>query len=107
LRNHLLLIDTDLGRSYYSTAKDISMFQLEPDPTFLRDSTMAGIGRRFVFQVVGPTPGMRLMVEMSASLKSDQANLLPENAAAIGTQRLPLGMTGRGSARVFSQPLEP
>jgi hypothetical protein len=106
-RDHLLFVESELGRSYYSTAREISIFQLEPDPTFLRHQTMAGMGRRFVFQVLQPSPGVRLMIEMTASLNSDASNDLPTAAHAIGTSRHALGITGRGSARVFSEPLEP
>ena len=67
---------------------------------------VSGVGRRFLFQVLKPTPGVRLVMEFTSSFASDAENLLPP-AAAIGAQRRAFGMGGRGSARVFSPPLEP
>ena len=74
---------------------------------FYGGETMAGVGRRMLMQVFRPSPGMRLMVEVTASLNSDNENLLPSQAAAVGTTRQLFGVTGRGSARVFSPPIEP
>src|SRR5262249_40504978 len=44
--------------------------------------------------------------ELSATLNADRDNRLPP-AAAIGTERVPLPVCGRGSCRVFSPPLVP
>jgi hypothetical protein len=107
VRNHLMFVESDLGRSYFAAQTDISMFQLEPDPTFYYGTTMAGVGRRFVFQVVNPSPTVRLVMELSTSLNADENNSLPPGAAAIGTKREAFGVSGRGSARVFSPALEP
>jgi hypothetical protein len=106
-RNHLMFVESDLGRSYFAAQTDISMFQLEPDPTFYYGTTMAGVGRRFVFQVVNPSPGVRLVLELTTSLNADENNALPPGAAAIGTKRELFAVSGRGSARVFSPALEP
>ena len=106
VRDHLVFVESDLGRSYFMSHFDVSMYQLEPDPIFYRRQTMAGVGRRFMFQVLQPTEGVRLVVELSSSLNADADNRLPD-ADAISDQRHKLGMTGRGSARVFSPPLKP
>jgi hypothetical protein len=107
VRDHLLFVESERGRSYFLATADISMFQLEPDPLFYRGTTMAAVGRRGMFQVLRPTPGVRLMMELSSSLAADAENRLPTAAAVIGSRRHPLGLTGRGSARIFSAPLEP
>lgn len=106
VRDHLVFIESELGRSYFMSHLGVSMYQLEPDPIFYRGKTMAGIGRRFLFQVIQPTPGVRLVMELSSSLNADSENRLPD-AIAIGSQRHSFGLTGRGSARVFSPPLRP
>ena len=107
LRDHLAFIDSEYGRSYYNARYDVSKYQLEPDTVFYGGETMAGVGRRMLMQVFRPSPGMRLVVEVTASLNSDNENLLPTQAAAVGTTRQAFGITGRGSARVFSPPVEP
>ena len=110
VRDHLMFIESDKGRSYFlyfDPDPVISMYQMEPDPLFYRGTTMAGIGRRCMFQVLRPSPGVRLMMELTSSLAADGHNKLPTSATAIGSKRHSLGVTGRGSARVFSPPLDP
>jgi hypothetical protein len=104
--DHLVFIESELGRSYFMSHYGVSMYQLEPDPIFYRGKTMAGVGRRFMFQALHPTPGSRLVLELTSSLNADGNNRLPD-AIAIGSRQHSLGLTGRGSARVFSPPLEP
>ena len=40
----------------------IGVYQLEREPFYFRGSTMAGLGRYLMFQVVNPTEGVRVMV---------------------------------------------
>src|SRR5205807_3217334 len=81
------------------------IYALEPD-VMLPGRTMAGVGRNLLFEVMGPTPQVRLVVDMTATLKGDGMNLLPP-AAAIGDERTALPSEGRGSGRVFSAALTP
>jgi hypothetical protein len=61
-----------------------------------------------MFQVVRPTDGVRLVVNVTASYNADGSNALPPAASAIGEgKRWSLGTVGRGSARLFSPPLVP
>jgi hypothetical protein len=59
-----------------------------------------------LFEVLHPAPNSRLVVDFTASLKADGANLLPP-IDVIGDQRTSLRTVGRGSTRVFSKPLAP
>jgi hypothetical protein len=103
--NHLIFIESSLGKSYYALDPEhASYYQLEPD-YFFRKRTMAGFGRRAVFQAINPTPGTRMVIEISSSLKGDGENRLPA-AAAVGRERAPFNVVGRGSARLISPPLE-
>jgi hypothetical protein len=112
--NHLIFVHSALGLHYYQivgsrhfeeSPANISIYQLEPDP-MLAGRTMSGIGRYLLFEVMNPSQALRLMVDVTATLKADGVNALPQ-AAAIGQSRVPLGLLGRGSARVFSPPLLP
>ncbi len=106
LQNHLLFVDSSLGRLYYSQdRKIISLYQLEPDPMRLGYS-MAGVRENLVFQAINPAPYGRMMVELSASFKGDGENIIPK-LVANGANCVPMIVVGRGSARVFSEPLEP
>lgn len=106
VQNQLIFVASNLGQNYYlSTPDKTSIYQLESDPYF-KNQTMSGMGRYFLFQTVNPSLNSRLVVNITSSLKNDGENKLPP-AAAIGSQRLPMDVMGRGSARVFSPPLNP
>jgi len=106
-RNLLAFIQTSLGQHFYSAGdrSAVSYHQLEPD-FFFPGRTISGFGRYALFRVLGPSAGVRLMVDLTMSLRHDGSNRLPP-AAAVGAARRRLPMTGRGSARVFSPPLRP
>jgi hypothetical protein len=110
VRNHLILVDSELGRHYFHSGSArgegrVSMFQLEPD-YFYPGRTMSAVGRVLLFEVLHASHGLRLQMEYTASLQSDGRNTIPP-VQAIGAQRKPFGAVGRGSARLFSSPLEP
>lgn len=113
VRDHLIFVHSKLGQHYYQVDQryfgeqqvSIGIFPIEPDPILL-GRTMAGVGRNLLFEVVNPTPGARLMVDMSATLKGNGDDSLPP-VAVIGEERIPLPTEGRGSARVVSPPLRP
>jgi hypothetical protein len=105
-RDLLAFTQSHLGQSFYiaPVRKDISFFQQQGDPFF--PGTMVGFGRYALFQVLGPTAGERMVVELTNTLTHDGQNRLPP-ANVVGSSRLPLPLEGRGSARVFSPPLKP
>ncbi|HEY9908396.1 MAG TPA: hypothetical protein V6D18_12420, partial [Thermosynechococcaceae cyanobacterium] len=82
-----------------------SLYPLELD-FFFPQTTMAGVGRHLLFEVLNPSEKGRLVLNMTASLKSDGENKLPP-ANAIGKTRELFPIIGRGSARVFSAPVAP
>jgi hypothetical protein len=107
VRNYLLFIESNRGRNYYlSGGLNVSMYQLERDPIFFTDLSMSGVGRHLMVQVLNPTPTVRVVMEVTASYKADAANELPP-AAIVGAERVPLGLVGRGSARMVSPPIKP
>jgi hypothetical protein len=107
--NHLISIASDLSQPFYSAdPARIGAYQIEREPFYFRGSTMAGLGRYLMFQVVRPTEGVRLVVNVTASYNADGSNALPPTASAIGQdKRWSLGAVGCGSARLFSPPLVP
>jgi hypothetical protein len=118
IQNHLVFVSSELGHPYFSGGRvkpNYAIYQLESEPLFFRGSTMAGVGRYVLFQVINPSidratkkPRVRMVLEMTASYKSDSDNYLPHEAKAIGMDgvKFPL-LVGRGSARVVSEPFEP
>jgi hypothetical protein len=109
VRNHLVFHESELSQPYYSVGdpKHISLYQIEEDPSFYLGQTMAGLGRYFLFEVLRPDERVRFAVELTCSLQADGDNRLPDQAAAIGVERVPMRFVGRGSARVFSEPFTP
>ncbi len=105
--NLLAFTQSDLGESFYLPVhrQAVSFSQLQADP-YVPGQTMAGFGRYALFEVLGPSPGMRLELDLTTTLNHDGANQLPA-AAVVGASRTPLPLEGHGSARVFSAPLTP
>lgn len=108
-RNHLIFVASERGMPYWAGGgrARYALFQLENEPTFYRDSTMAGVGRHLLFQVLNPTDTVRIVLDLTSSHRADGENALPESAHAVGAGRKPMGLLGRGSARVVSPPLRP
>jgi hypothetical protein len=59
-----------------------------------------------MFRVLGTTPGSRLELNLTESLKHDGLNALPP-VSVVGSRRYRLPSIGSGSARVFSAPIQP
>ncbi|WP_204103696.1 MULTISPECIES: hypothetical protein [Spirulina sp. CCY15215] len=104
VKNYLLFLSSQLGPRFYPSQPDY--FFRNSTSEMLRDRKMVPLGQHFLFQVIHPSPNARLMLDMTTSLQGDGKNQLPP-AAAIGTKRELLPLTGRGSARVISPPLTP
>ena len=102
--DHLIFLDSDLGSQHYSFGA-VAFSPLEGD-FFYPGGVMSALGRYFLFRVDNPSPQVRMALSVTASLMADGENRLPP-AAVIGAERKSFPLIGRGSARVFSPPLEP
>jgi hypothetical protein len=79
----------------------VGLWELQLDPAF-RHETFCGAGRYVTFQVLSPSPMVRMMVAGSKTyIQGDQTLPL---ASVVGDKRVPLPMAGQGSARVISEP---
>ena len=108
VHNHLVFVASRLGTGYYLADRSqglVAMFQPESD-FFFRGATMQAIGRDILFQVLRPSQKMRMALEVTATLKADGRNRIP-HISVIGKDRVLVGTEGRGSARLFSPPVEP
>lgn len=106
LSNFLIFTNSTLGEHYYLPLRpdDIGYYETEPD-YFVRGGAMAALGRFLVFRVHNPTSRVRLLLNITATLNHDGSSLLPE-ASVAGASWQPIGLVGRGSARVLSPPLQ-
>jgi hypothetical protein len=107
VRDTLAFMTSALGQNFYNPTSysTVSNYQLQADPEF-PGTTMAGAGRYTLFQVLGPTPKMRLVLSYTATYLQTKSRALPP-AAVVGTSRTALPVEGDGSARVISAPLDP
>jgi hypothetical protein len=108
--NFLVFVASEFGNDYYFSGRDrflgrISMYQVEGD-FYFPSRSMTSLGRDSVFQALGASPRVRLSVEYTASLNGDGNNAIPP-ASAIGDDRYPFVIRGRGSARLFSAAMNP
>ena len=109
VRDHLIFVASKLGSPYYfqnRRAGEPSIYQLEEDPLFLKPDTMAAVSQYLLLQAVHPSPKVRLVLNMSCTYMADGENQLPP-AAVVGAARTKLPVVGRGSMRVFSEPVDP
>jgi hypothetical protein len=116
ISDHLSFLPTILkGRHYFDYdipaekfseyRSNVALWPIEPD-FFYKGRTMVGAGRYILLRVVNPSKKPRLMLEMTASLNLDGESHLPP-AQIFAQTNIPLGTIGRGSARLYSQPLVP
>jgi hypothetical protein len=105
-RDLLELVSSKLGRPFYLSTerRAVSLYQLEYDP-FFRGHSFSGFGRYALLRVLGPTPNARLELEVTKTVRNEGPEPLPP-AAVVGATRVSLPLTGRGSARVYSRPLQ-
>ena len=105
VRNRLVFVDSDLGRSYAFGSFIASLFQMEPD-FFYQNGTMAGVGRYMLLRVINPSPKIRLSIWLTRSLSADRKSDLPD-VTVVGTKRVSFHLSGAGSARAVSDPVQP
>ena len=110
VRNHLVLVESDLGVSYYLSGKAraagrVAMYQVETDP-MLAGGNMSAVGRTLLFRVLGPTSPLRLALAYTRTFNGGSRTRIPV-IAAVGQTRVAFPVLGYGSARVVSPPLAP
>jgi len=112
VRNHLAVAHSRLSNNYYylagtklSDPNRVALFDLEHDP-MIPGRYMSAAGQRILAQVFNPTPDARMVVEMSSTVLKEKRSALPQ-ATVVGGTSTTLPMIGRGSARVFSDPVVP
>jgi hypothetical protein len=104
----LAFMSSSEGQNFYSfnaARNTVSYYELQGDPFFV-GRTMAGLGRYALFQVLGPSVGMRMVLNYTFSFIHDGSNAIPATVV-LGASKFAFPVAGRGSARVISPPLTP
>jgi len=78
------------------------LYQMQPDVAFPK-GTMAASGRYLTFQVLNPSPKVRVMLTGTASYLPNRHDLPP--VEVVGDRRVKLPLVGMGAARVMSEPI--
>lgn len=108
LANHLVFIHSAAGQHYYlSEPGRLSVYRPQLD-TYANRETVFPIGRKLIFEVLNPSPTVRLRFGITNTLLGPGLTQLPEKTAVQGAgEPSPLALLGHGSANVFSQPIKP
>jgi hypothetical protein len=109
VHNHLVYIRSSLGGLSMNltdtvSGRHIGIYQYESD--YFSDQTIAAMGRYLVFNVLNPSEKLRLVLDMTDTLRPDRMEL-PHPLVADSSTTKQLPVYGRGSARVISPPITP
>jgi hypothetical protein len=108
VKNHLVFIHSELSPHYYSSARfKAAFFQREPEPITGGSVYFHGTGRYNLFNIVNPTPNLRVLVDFSRTSLGEGRSKLPSRAIVIGEDDYVLPFVGHGSARVASPIIKP
>lgn len=108
LKDRLVFIHSELSPHYYSSARfKAAFFQREPEPITHRKVYFHGTGRYNLFQIINPSPNLRLMIDFTCTSLGYGRSKLPDHAVVIGDEDYKLPFVGHGSARVVSPILKP
>lgn len=108
LKNRLVFIHSELGPHYYSSARfKAAFFQREPEPVTKGKVYFHGTGRYTMFEVINPSPKIRMVVDFTRTPLGGDRYQLPKGAIVIGENDYSLGFVGSGSARVITPLIKP
>ncbi|HEY1793740.1 MAG TPA: hypothetical protein VGG34_12545 [Opitutaceae bacterium] len=106
--DHLVFVHSELSPHYYSSARfRAAFFQRESEPVSPTGSYFHGTGRFNEFNIVHPSPDLRVMIDFTRTSLGRGRTLLPERAIVVGDEDYKIPFVGAGSARVFTQVVKP
>jgi hypothetical protein len=108
VKDRLVFMHSELGPHYYSSARyKAAFFQREREPISLGRESFHGSGRVNLFNIIHPSPDLRVVVDLTRTSLGENRSKLPTHAAVIGADDYRLPFVGYGSARVFSPIIRP
>ncbi len=103
VKNYLFLQPTAMFRQSGDSQGTLSgIYGLQSDPAFPHDC-MAASRQYLAFQVLNPSPSVRMVIAGTTSFIPEGRDLPP--AAVVGDRRVSLPLIGQGAARVISEPV--
>jgi hypothetical protein len=99
------LVYTYSARGDYNEKSQYRMiWGYQPDP--IQDGYIEAIGRYLLFAVINPRGPVRFEIDFTSTFQGNSRNSIPP-ISVVGQKRVWLEPVGDGSARLFSQPVEP
>lgn len=101
--NQLVFVHSELGNHYYfGDRRRISFYQLENDPMF-PGQKFSSLGEHLLFLALAPTDRPRVVMELTDTVVKQFGSELPTPKV----QDVVLNFLGRGTGRIYSEPLQP
>ena len=108
VKDRLVFIHSELSPHYYSSARTkAAFFQREGEPITKKLSYFHGTGRFTTFQILNPSPDLRVIVDFSRTSLGQGRTELPKKAIVVGEEDYKLPFVGAGSARVVTSVIKP
>jgi hypothetical protein len=104
-KNFLVLITTSLGGPIGMGESVVSRWPPERD-VFKSTNTFYGVGRHLLFEVIRPTPNVRLRLSLTRTLTGGGRTALPESAEVHAAANQRLDFVGSGAANITTSPLQ-
>ncbi len=105
VKDFLVLIATSLGGPIGMGGSSVSRWPPERD-VFKSSNTFYGVGRHLLFEVIRPTPNVRLRLSLTRTLTGGGRTALPESAEVHAGSNERLDLVGAGAANITSSPLK-
>jgi len=109
MKNYLIKLSAAHSLPYYffgvSDGANIAFSQTEPD-YFYPGKTIVAMNRTHAFQVVEPSENSRMLLNVTVTYSNPGRQHLPP-VQLKGNKTASFNIVGYGSARVFSEPVEP
>ena len=108
VKDRLVFIHSDISPHYYSSARfRAAFFQREGEPITKKASYFHGTGQFNTFEIINPSPDLRVIVDFSRTSLGQGRSELPKKAIVIGEEDYRIPFVGAGSARVVTSIVKP
>jgi hypothetical protein len=108
VKDRLVFIHSELSPHYYSSARThAAFFQREGEPITNKVAYFHGTGRFNEFEILNPSPDLRLVVDFTRTALGHGRTELPKKAIVVGEEDYKLPFVGAGSARVVTGIIKP
>ena len=106
-RNLLAFVTSNRGQSFYLplSYSAVSFYPFEGD-YFFPGQNLVGFGQYALFQVLGPTPAMRMVLSYTLTLRHDGSNKIPPSTV-LGASRYAFPSIGRDPLSPLASPHSP